>query len=75
MLTARMIDAESPKASPALFTRVSSLQLPKTTPGEWGIFSFDRYLDRRSELEENEGKRRTRGLYITSNPVAQGHFQ
>lgn len=66
MLT-RMIDALKSKGITGLFTSLVSATSPNDTSGEIGVSSLiDTWIVVR-ELEENEGKRRIRGLYIVKS--------
>jgi circadian clock protein KaiC len=66
MLT-RMIDALKSKGITGLFTSLVSSTSPNDTSGEIGVSSLiDTWIVVR-ELEENEGKRRIRGLYIVKS--------
>ena len=66
MLT-RMIDALKSKGITGVFTSLVSSNAPNDTSGEIGVSSLiDTWIVVR-ELEENEGRRRTRGLYIVKS--------
>src|ERR1700688_3757038 len=66
MLT-RMIDALKSKGITGFFTSLVSSSAPNDTSGEIGVSSLiDTWIVVR-ELEENEGKRRIRGLYIVKS--------
>jgi circadian clock protein KaiC len=66
MLT-RMIDALKSKGITGLFTSLVSATSANDTSGEIGVSSLiDTWIVVR-ELEENEGKRRIRGLYIVKS--------
>ena len=66
MLT-RMIDALKSKGITGVFTSLVSSTAQNDTSGEIGVSSLiDTWIVVR-ELEENEGKRRTRGLYIVKS--------
>jgi circadian clock protein KaiC len=66
MLT-RMIDALKSKGITGLFTSLVSSAAPNDTSGEIGVSSLiDTWIVVR-ELEENEGKKRIRGLYIVKS--------
>ena len=66
MLT-RMIDALKSRGITGLFTSLVSSSVQNDTSGEIGVSSLiDTWIVVR-ELEENEGKRRTRGLYIVKS--------
>ena len=66
MLT-RMIDAVKSRRMTGLFTSLVSSAAQNDTSGEIGVSSLiDTWIVVR-ELEENEGKRRTRGLYIVKS--------
>jgi circadian clock protein KaiC len=66
MLT-RMIDALKSKGITGFFTSLVSSTAPNDTSGEIGVSSLiDTWIVVR-ELEENEGKRRIRGLYIVKS--------
>ena len=66
MLT-RMIDALKSKGITGVFTSLVSSTAPNDTSGEIGVSSLiDTWIVVR-ELEENEGRRRTRGLYIVKS--------
>src|ERR1022692_4457323 len=66
MLT-RMIDALKSKAITGFFTSLVSSAAQNDTSGEIGVSSLiDTWIVVR-ELEENEGKRRIRGLYIVKS--------
>jgi circadian clock protein KaiC len=66
MLT-RMIDALKSKGITGLFTSLVSSTAQNDTSGEIGVSSLiDTWIVVR-ELEENEGKRRIRGLYIVKS--------
>ena len=66
MLT-RMIDALKSRGITGLFTSLVSSSVSNDTSGEIGVSSLiDTWIVVR-ELEENEGKRRTRGLYIVKS--------
>lgn len=66
MLT-RMIDALKSKGITGIFTSLVSSAAQNDTSGEIGVSSLiDTWIVVR-ELEENEGKRRTRGLYIVKS--------
>ena len=66
MLT-RMIDALKSRRITGLFTSLVSSDAQNDTSGEIGVSSLiDTWIVVR-ELEENEGRRRTRGLYIVKS--------
>jgi len=66
MLT-RMIDALKSKGITGFFTSLVSSTSPNDTSGEIGVSSLiDTWIVVR-ELEENEGKRRIRGIYIVKS--------
>ena len=66
MLT-RMIDALKSKGITGVFTSLVSSTAQNDTSGEIGVSSLiDTWIVVR-ELEENEGRRRTRGLYIVKS--------
>jgi len=66
MLT-RMIDALKSKGITGFFTSLVSSNVQNDTSGEIGVSSLiDTWIVVR-ELEENEGQRRTRGLYIVKS--------
>ena len=66
MLT-RMIDALKSRGMTGLFTSLVSSAAQNDTSGEIGVSSLiDTWIVVR-ELEENEGRRRTRGLYIVKS--------
>jgi len=66
MLT-RMIDALKTKEITGFFTSLVSSTAPNDTSGEIGVSSLiDTWIVVR-ELEENEGKKRTRGIYIVKS--------
>ena len=66
MLT-RMIDALKSKGITGVFTSLVSSTAENDTSGEIGVSSLiDTWIVAR-ELEENEGKRRIRGLYIVKS--------
>jgi circadian clock protein KaiC len=66
MLT-RMIDALKSKGITGFFTSLVSSSAPNDTSGEIGVSSLiDTWIVVR-ELEENEGKKRIRGLYIVKS--------
>ncbi|MDP9090297.1 MAG: circadian clock protein KaiC [Pseudomonadota bacterium] len=66
MLT-RMIDALKSKGITGFFTSLVSSTAPNDTSGEIGVSSLiDTWIVVR-ELEENEGKKRTRGIYIVKS--------
>ena len=66
MLT-RMIDALKSKGITGVFTSLVSSSAANDTSGEIGVSSLiDTWIVVR-ELEENEGRRRTRGLYIVKS--------
>ena len=66
MLT-RMIDALKSRGITGLFTSLVSSDAQNDTSGEIGVSSLiDTWIVVR-ELEENEGRRRTRGLYIVKS--------
>ena len=66
MLT-RMIDALKSKSITAVFTSLVSSTAQNDTSGEIGVSSLiDTWIVVR-ELEENEGKKRTRGIYIVKS--------
>ena len=66
MLT-RMIDALKSRRITGLFTSLVSSNAQNDTSGEIGVSSLiDTWIVVR-ELEENEGRRRTRGLYIVKS--------
>ena len=66
MLT-RMIDALKSKGITAVFTSLVSSTAQNDTSGEIGVSSLiDTWIVVR-ELEENEGKKRTRGIYIVKS--------
>ena len=63
----RMIDALKSRGITGLFTSLVSSTAQNDTSGEIGVSSLiDTWIVVR-ELEENEGKRRTRGLYIVKS--------
>jgi circadian clock protein KaiC len=62
-----MIDALKSKGITGLFTSLVSSAAPNDTSGEIGVSSLiDTWIVVR-ELEENEGKKRIRGLYIVKS--------
>jgi len=66
MLT-RMIDALKSKGITGFFTSLVSSTAPNDTSGEIGVSSLiDTWIVVR-ELEENQGKKRTRGIYIVKS--------
>jgi circadian clock protein KaiC len=66
MLT-RMIDALKSKGITGFFTSLVSSTVPNDTSGEIGVSSLiDTWIVVR-ELEENEGKKRIRGIYIVKS--------
>jgi circadian clock protein KaiC len=66
MLT-RMIDALKSKGITGFFTSLVSSNQQNDTSGEIGVSSLiDTWIVVR-ELEENEGRRRTRGIYIVKS--------